>query len=230
VLELEYKQQYDQYRWIGQQQTTVLTLYSAISAFLGATVAALRPDGNNPDPEYLVLVGIVLIFIGLLGIAVGVGLFKSRLMQRRTGQYITLLLRNLVEMSTEPTKLKASALHFRALCTTGSEFSLLDTMNSAILLTIVGGEGFAIAGLMTVAFGNLTFATAVLFVLIFSVLGRMTYCRLQKALQTEISRIEGDRSRIAKTACRADLDVSLGTQADLAGDLAADRGQPAGTH
>lgn len=153
VLRMEYGEQYNQYRWIGQMQAVVLTLYGAITTFALASVAALR--GLLPQEIDLSWPALVMAVLGFLGLLVGYSLFRSRIMQRRTAQYLVSLLRQLEQetrggstgTSGEP-KPSTSALRFRGLCTTANRFSLWDTMNITILVAVFAGFSLLVTGLL----------------------------------------------------------------------------------
>jgi hypothetical protein len=78
-------------------------------------------------------------------------------MQRRTAVYIRSLLGNLTYLVADAaqkntsqkntSQFDESALVVRSLCSAGSTFSFLDTMNSAIALTLLAGEAFVFIGL-----------------------------------------------------------------------------------
>jgi len=90
ILETEYKEQYNQYRWIGQMQSYVLTFYGAVTVFSFAAMAAFRPQ--PPAQIDYHWPAVIMILLGFLGILVGYGLFRSRTMQRRTALYLKSLL------------------------------------------------------------------------------------------------------------------------------------------
>lgn len=146
VIEIEYKEQYQQYRWIGQMQAVVLTLYAAVTTFALAATAALRPQPPAPI-DYRWPAGIM-IGLGLLGFLVGYGLFRSRTMQRRTAWYLASLLIQLAESVEDYAALSNSALRFRSLCSTRGKFKLWDTMNIAILIAVYSGEALFVSGVL----------------------------------------------------------------------------------
>ncbi len=146
VLETEYKEQYNQYRWIGQMQVAVLTFYGVVTAFAMAAVAAFRPQTPTAI-DYRWPAG-VMIVLGFLGLFVGYGLFRSRTMQRRTARYLTTLLVQMASDVDDAKSVKNSALRFRSLCSTRDRFMLWDTMNIVILIALYSGEVFLITGIL----------------------------------------------------------------------------------
>jgi hypothetical protein len=146
VIETEYKEQYQQYRWIGQMQSVVLTLYAAVTTFALAATAALRPESPTPI-DYRWPAG-VMIGLGLLGVLVGYGLFRSRTMQRRTAWYLASLLIQLAGSVEDREALSTSALRFRSLCSTRGRFKLWDTTNTAILVALYSGEALFLTGVL----------------------------------------------------------------------------------
>lgn len=147
VLETEYKEHYNQYRWIGQMQVAVLTFYGVVTAFAMAAVAAFRPQAPTAI-EYRWPAGIMIV-LGVLGIfVVGYGLFRSRTMQRRTAWYLTTLLVQMAGAVEDSDAVNGSALRFRSLCSTRGRFKLWDTMNIVILLALYSGEGFLLTGVL----------------------------------------------------------------------------------
>ena len=144
LLETEYKEQYNQYRWIGRMQSVVLTFYGAVATFSLLAAAALRPQPPTPI-DYRWIAG-VLGGVGLLGIFVGIALFRSRSMQRRTAWYLTYLLDQMASNIEDASAVEESALRYRGLCTTGGRFKLMDTMNAAFLIALFSGETLFICG------------------------------------------------------------------------------------
>jgi hypothetical protein len=143
VLKTEYKEQYNQYRWIGQMQVVVLSLYGVVSSF---AMRAFRPQASSPI-DYRWPAGIM-IALGLLGLFVGYGLFRSRTMQRRTAWYLTDLLIQMARAVEDASSEKDSALRFRGLCSTRTRFKLWNTMNVVILITLYCGEAFTLTGVL----------------------------------------------------------------------------------
>ena len=134
VLEIEYKEQSNQYRWIGHMQAIVISLYTAIITLgLAIAVSFWPQDHALIDFHWL---AVVIIVMGLTGTVVGYGLLQSRTMQRRTSLYLSKLLLQLAESVDDHYTLSNSALRFRRLCSTGGKFKMWDTMNIAILITI----------------------------------------------------------------------------------------------
>jgi hypothetical protein len=144
VLETEYKEQYNQYRWIGQMQAGILTFYGVVATVAMLAVAALRPQ--PPTPIDLRWPGGVMVGVGFLGILVGYGLFRSRTMQRRTALYLKSLLVQMARETEDASSVNDSALRFRSLCDTRGRFKMWDTMNIAILIAFYSGEAFIITG------------------------------------------------------------------------------------
>ena len=130
LLEVEYKEQYNQYRWIGQMQGLVLIFYGAVAAF------GLRASANTAG---------ALVGVGLLGIFTGFALLNSRLMQMRTARYLVELLCQIGE-GVDSWALDKTALRYRALCGTSGHFSLLDTMNTGFLIAFFSGGALFIYG------------------------------------------------------------------------------------
>ncbi len=148
VLETEYKEQYNQYRWIGQMQVAVLTFYGVVTAFAMAAVAAFRPQAPTPI-DYRWPAG-VMIMLGFFGLFVGYGLFRSRTMQRRTAWYLTTLLVQMASAVLDIGAVNGSALRFRILISTRGRFKLWDTVNIVILLALYSGEVFVFTGVLAV--------------------------------------------------------------------------------
>ena len=144
VLQTEFKEQENQYRWIGQMQNAVITFYAAVAAFSMLAVTALRPQASTPID--LPWPGGVMIAVGILGILVTVGLFHSRTMQRRTAWYLGLLLVQMAKETDDYAPAKNSALLQRSLCTTRDRFRLLDTMNVVTLIAFYSAVAFIITG------------------------------------------------------------------------------------
>ena len=144
ILELEYKEQYNQYRWIGTMQSVVLTFYGAVTTFGLLAANALRPpDPNTFDIRWIAA---ILFSDGLLGILVGIALFRSRSMQRRITWYLHCLLEQMTS-NVDSWIVKGSSLRYRQLCLSGTGFSFLDTMNTAFLIALLSGEVFLISGI-----------------------------------------------------------------------------------
>ncbi|MCJ7547723.1 MAG: hypothetical protein MUP30_13050 [Deltaproteobacteria bacterium] len=144
LLETEYKEQYNQYRWIGQMQSHILTFYAAVAVFALAAMAAFLPQDPNPiDCRWPA--GVV-IGLGVLGILVGFGLFRSRTMQRRTDWYLKSLLIHMAENVEDTNSLNDSAIRFRSLCSTKGRFKMWDTMNISILIAFYSAGFFVLAG------------------------------------------------------------------------------------
>jgi uncharacterized membrane protein (DUF485 family) len=162
ILETEYKEQYNQYRWIGQMQSYVLAFYGAVTVFSFAAMAAFRPQ--PPAQIDYRWPAVVMIVLGFLGILVGYGLFRSRTMQRRTGLYLKSLLLQMTNSAEDYSSLKESSLRFRSLASTKGRFKLWDTMNIAILIAFYSGESFVLAGFLAfiVVGGKLCLSQAVL--------------------------------------------------------------------
>ena len=95
VIEIEYKEQFNQYRWIGHMQAIVISLYTATTT-IGLAITVLFWPQDHALIDYCWL-AVVIIFMGLLGILVGYGLFRSRTMQLRTSLYLRTLLIQLAE-------------------------------------------------------------------------------------------------------------------------------------
>jgi hypothetical protein len=148
LLETEYKEQYNQYRWIGTMQSVVLTFYGAVASFSLLAVVALRPQ--PPDKLDYRWIAAVFVADGLLGIFTGAALFRSRSMQRRTAWYLVCLLDQMTR-GIESWIIERTALRYRALCTSGARFSLSDTMNAAFLIALVSGEAFLVIGIGVLA-------------------------------------------------------------------------------
>lgn len=146
ILETEYKEQYNQYRWIGQMQSYVLTFYGAVTLFSFAAMAAFRPQ--PPDQIDHRLLALVMIVLGFLGILVGYGLFRSRTMQNRTALYLRSLLLQMANAAEDHDSLCGSALRFRSLISTKGRFKMWDTMNIAILIAFYSGESFVLTGVL----------------------------------------------------------------------------------
>lgn len=143
LLETEYKEQYNQYRWIGTMQSVVLTFYGAVASFGLLAVNALRPQAPALlDSRWIAA---ILIGDGLLGVLVGIALLRSRSMQRRTAWYLHCLLEQMTR-GIDSWIVEKSALRYRQLCVSGTGFSLLDTMNTAFLIALISGEAFLISG------------------------------------------------------------------------------------
>jgi len=145
LLETEYKEQYNQYRWIGHMQSVVLTFYGAVVTFSLLVIAAVRPQPPAVI-DYAWIAG-VLLADGLLGIFVGFALFRSRSMQRRTAWYLISLLVQMANTVEDTAMIEESALRFRALCSTGGRVKLLDTMNAAFFIALISGEALFICGI-----------------------------------------------------------------------------------
>jgi hypothetical protein len=144
ILEMEYREQYNQYRWIGQMQVAVLTFYGIVSTFATLAVAAFRPE--DPTTVYYRWPAGVMIVLGIFGMFIGWGLFRSRIMQLRTARYLAILLVQMAGAAQDIVSVSGSALPFRTLCSTRGRFRLWDTMNIVILLAFFLGEGFLLAG------------------------------------------------------------------------------------
>jgi hypothetical protein len=143
LLETEYKEQYDQYRWIGTMQSVVLTFYGAVASFGLLAANALRPQPPaSLDTRWIAA---ILIGDGLLGVLTGIALLRSRSMQRRTAWYLFSLLEQMTH-AIDSWIIEKSALRYRELCVSGTSFSLLDTMNTAFLIALLSGEAFLISG------------------------------------------------------------------------------------
>ncbi len=149
ILALEYGQQYDQYRWIGQMQAAVLTFYGVVAAISLAAVAALRPEPF--DPAFLLWVGLVMIAVGLLGCLVGIGVLKSREMQARTQAYLICLLLGMVEAAPKLAEDPNLQLRYRNLLSGGGTFSLMNTMNLVIVIALASGETLLVSGAAVVS-------------------------------------------------------------------------------
>lgn len=153
VLETEYKEHYNQYRWIGQMQAAVLTFYGVVTTFALLATAVLRPQ-PPAQMDYRWSAG-VMIGLGSLGLLVGYGLFRSRTMQRRTALYLKCLLVQMASTVEDPAATTKSSLRFRSLCSTRGKFKLWDTMNIAILIALYSGEALLLTGLISISvFGN----------------------------------------------------------------------------
>lgn len=153
VLNTEYKEQYNQYRWIGQIQAIVLTFYGVVTTFAIATMVVLSSQSQNKI-DYNWPAGIM-IGIGFLGLLLGYGLFRSRTMQRRTYLYLNLLLMQMADNVEDAEPIKNSALRFRSLCSTQGRFKLSDTINIAILIAFYSGEVLLFVGILTIlVFGS----------------------------------------------------------------------------
>lgn len=146
VLEMEYKEQYNQYRWIGQMQVAVLTFYGIISAFAAAAVAAFRPQDLTAT-YYRWPVG-VMIALGIFGLLVGYALLRSRTMQLRTAWYLATLLVQMAGAAENIDSVSDSRLRFRSLCSTKGRFKLWDTMNIVVLLALYSGGLFILTGIL----------------------------------------------------------------------------------
>lgn len=146
VLEIEYKEQYNQYRWIGQMQAAVLTFYGVVTAIAMAAVAAFRPQAPTPI-DYHWPAG-VMIALGFLGLFIGYGLFRSRAMQRRTHLYLTTLIVEMARATDAFASVQSTPLRFRTLCSTHGNFKLSDTMNIFTLIAVLAGEAFVITGIL----------------------------------------------------------------------------------
>lgn len=144
VLEMEYKEQYNQYRWIGQMQIAVLTFYGVVTTIVAAAVAAFRPQA--PIPIDYRWPAAIMIALGLLGIFVGYGLFRSRIMQRRTALYLLTVLVQMANSVDDASSVNDPALRFRKLCSTKGYFRLWDTMNIIILIAFYSGEFLILTG------------------------------------------------------------------------------------
>lgn len=150
LLEMEYKEQYNQYRWIGQMQSFVLTFYGVVVGFSFVIIGALSPGPVQLKLQYSIdyrWLALVLVCDGLLGVFVGIAIFCSRSMQRRTAWYQICLLTQMVSaMDTWVTE--QSALRYRVLCTGGPRFSLRNTINTTFFIALVSGEAFFISGIV----------------------------------------------------------------------------------
>jgi len=162
ILETEYKEQYSQYRWIGQMQSHVLTFYGVVVAFSFAAIAAFRQLPST-QIDYR-LPAVITIMLGLLGLLVGYGLFRSRTMQRRTAKYLGAIINQMLNSAEDNVPLKESALRYRSLCSTKGHFKFLDTMNIVILIALYSGETFFLGGILAlmVIFGLIYLHNAVL--------------------------------------------------------------------
>jgi len=146
LLETEYKEQYNQYRWIGQMQLAVLTFYGIVTTIAIAAVASFRPQGPNPiDYRWP---AVIMIILGSLGLFIGYGLFRSRTMQRRTALYLKTLLIQMLDAADDAKDLEYSALRFRNLCSTKGRFKMWDTINIVILIALYSGEALLITGIL----------------------------------------------------------------------------------
>jgi len=162
ILETEYKEQCNQYRWIGQMQSYVLAFYGAVTVFSFTAMAAFHPQ--LPAQIDYRWPAVLMIVLGLLGILVGYGLFRSRTMQRRTALYLTSLLLQMTNSAEDYASLKESSLRFRSLVSTKGRFKFWDTMNIAILIAFYSGESFVLAGFLAfiVVGGKLCLSQAIL--------------------------------------------------------------------
>lgn len=153
VMRVEYEQQYEQYRWIGRQQTLVFTFYAAIVAATFALISAFSKEGVvlQSQPWWFL---VILFFLGIVGIGISAALIKSRGMQFRTTIYLLELLIQMTEESTT-TSTSVPALRFRRVPTSGGEFMPRDTATIAISLAFVFGIALifgALAILLTTKF------------------------------------------------------------------------------
>ena len=153
VLKVEFEQQYEQYRWIGRQQTLVFTFYAAIVAATFALIGAFSEEGAYIQ-LYPWFFG-VLLFLGIVGIVVSFALIKSRGMQFRIAIYIVELLIQMTENSATTSTPSLAAVRFKAITTTGGFFSPRDTATIAIALVFVFGTALifgSFAVIMTTQF------------------------------------------------------------------------------
>ncbi len=135
VIRTEIEQQYEQYRWIGRQQTLVFTFYAAIVA---ATFALASTFSKDSSASFFPWSVVILLFFGILGICISIALVYSRGMQVRTAIYLTELLIQITELSSS-TDSPLPAIRFRQIPSSGGKFSPLDTAIIAISLAFVFG-------------------------------------------------------------------------------------------
>jgi len=186
ILETEYKEQFNQYRWIGQMQSYVLTFYGTVTAFSFAAMAAFRPQPPS-QIDYRWPAG-VMIALGLFGLFIGYGLFRSRTMQSRTALYLKSLLLQMANSAEDYASLNKSALCFRSLVSTKGRFKLWDTMNIAILIAFYSGESFVVVGVLAfmVVLAGLCLSQAVLIGLVLLVaLFVLTLVMVQRLLMNK---------------------------------------------
>ena len=212
ILKTEYKEQYNQYRWIGHMQSVVLTFYGAVVTFSLLIIAALSPKA--PAVIDYAWIAVVLLADGLLGIFVGLALFRSRSMQRRTAWYLTSLLYQMANTVEDTDMINESALRFRTLISTGGRVKLIDTMNTAFFIALISGEALFICGIAILCveklksdFNNLVLLGIIIFVV--AVLG--TLWAVQRFLMNaETGRMTCDYSEAEQTHGLNEMRKKLG--------------------
>jgi len=162
LLDREYSQQYEQYRWIGRQQATVLAVYGGTATLVIWAISAFRPHENTQIGPYSLVLGLAVFVLGLLGLVLGFGLCYSRLMQERIGVYLNLLRRQIAAAVDDSDRPSHTALRFQGICSTGRCFSLLDTINVAILTVLFLSWALTIAGVCLVGVSFSLFLSLVL--------------------------------------------------------------------
>ena len=145
ILSLEYKEQYNQYRWIGTMQSVILTFYGVVAS--ASLLIASKFVGTNSAQSDFLWPSRIAVFLGLLGITVAIGLIKSRGMQARTAKYLAAILNEMAHLSKDPVLPPNTALRYRGLCTSKGQFAFLDTGNIAVYLSFVFGQLLTIVGL-----------------------------------------------------------------------------------
>ena len=147
VLKLEYEQQYQQYRWIGQQQSAFLTFYGVLisASILLFGIFAKFGNSQSLDQTYLAWLGGGLLFYGIIGYFLTAYLISSKAMQMRTAIYLAELLKDMCDLAPVEKVLSSvsepigSSFRFRALCTSKGRFKALDTGNIAIAIAFIAG-------------------------------------------------------------------------------------------
>ncbi len=159
ILQLEYNEQYNQYRWIGTMQSIILSLFGVITMVtLYSYIKTLPADLTSEDYIYF---SYVLLILGFMGIIVGHGLLKSRFMQLRTARYLaSILIQMLKYLDGRTSKTKREslihALNYRCLCTSKGRdsvigsFKFIDTSNIAVFLTTFAGTSMSLVGLIII--------------------------------------------------------------------------------
>lgn len=145
ILSLEYQEQYNQYRWIGTMQSVILTFYGAVTSF--SLFAVSKSTGTSSSLSDFLWPSRLLVFFGVLGVIVAIGLIKSRGMQARTAKYLEAMICEMASLSQDPVPDK-TALRYRRLCSSQGRFAFLDTSNIATYLAFVFGLLLTAVGLV----------------------------------------------------------------------------------
>ena len=144
ILKQEIDKEYEQFRWIGDQQKRVFTVYSATVTAPFAVVALFAEEKTL----YLLLPWIwsPLLIVGTIGIFVSFGLLISKAYQHRVSFYILELIIQLTELSRFRRKVTVPAIRFRQLRSNRGAFTPGDTGNIATFVVFVQGVIMITAG------------------------------------------------------------------------------------